>query len=115
MKNLTITWEQEHANNKYSLWYNALIEKARTRQYPKGSYGEMHHVIPRSFGGSNSKFNLVKLTAREHYLAHAMLWRMRFTGNHYISMSRAFLMMCHTTKSNSVVSAKAYEKLRIEL
>ena len=34
---------------------------------------EIHHVIPKSMGGSDDIDNLIKLTPREHYLAHLML------------------------------------------
>lgn len=34
---------------------------------------EIHHIIPRCLGGNNAKSNLVKLTYREHYIAHLIL------------------------------------------
>jgi hypothetical protein len=39
-------------------------------------YKEKHHVIPKSFGGSNKKENLVELTAREHFICHWLLTKM---------------------------------------
>ena len=36
-------------------------------------YTENHHIIPICLGGSSNTNNLVKLTGREHYLAHWML------------------------------------------
>jgi hypothetical protein len=33
----------------------------------------IHHIIPKSMGGNNSKGNLVKLTIREHLFAHLLL------------------------------------------
>ena len=38
-------------------------------------YCEKHHIIPKCLGGDNCESNLVKLTAREHYLAHLLLIR----------------------------------------
>jgi len=64
--------------NKYEKWYNALIEKALTRNWTKksaGCYVEQHHIKPRSLNGSDDKSNLVCLTAREHFVAHAFLCR----------------------------------------
>jgi NUMOD3 motif len=58
--------------NKYSLWYDALIAKARSRE-PLTGYRERHHVIPSCLGGSDAKSNLVTLTYREHFLAHWLL------------------------------------------
>ena len=57
--------------NKYYKWYSAIIERAKT-QTPVG-YTENHHIIPESLGGPNSKDNLVKLSAREHFICHWLL------------------------------------------
>lgn len=38
-------------------------------------YTETHHIIPRSFNGTDEKQNLVKLGARHHYIAHLLLAR----------------------------------------
>ena len=36
-------------------------------------YYEVHHIIPRAFGGSNDESNLIKLTASDHFFAHILL------------------------------------------
>lgn len=36
-------------------------------------YYENHHIVPKCFGGTNEKENLVLLTAREHFVAHLLL------------------------------------------
>lgn len=36
-------------------------------------YTETHHIIPRSFNGTNDNNNLIKLGARHHYIAHLLL------------------------------------------
>jgi len=56
-------------NNKYTKWYFMLIERGMSRQKPDG-YTEKHHIIPKSFGGSNKQNNLVRLTPKEHFIAH---------------------------------------------
>ena len=38
-------------------------------------YTETHHIIPRSFNGTNDNNNLIKLGARHHYIAHLLLAR----------------------------------------
>jgi hypothetical protein len=38
-------------------------------------YTETHHIIPRSFNGTNDNNNLIKLGARNHYIAHLLLSR----------------------------------------
>ena len=59
----------------YEKIYNALIEKAKTSPCVEGQYVEKHHIIPKSLGGSNDSSNLVKLTARQHYIAHLLLYK----------------------------------------
>ena len=61
-------------HTKYSQWYDNLINTAKQRPTHEG-YFESHHITPRSLGGDNSSTNLVALTAREHYLAHALLFK----------------------------------------
>lgn len=52
--------------------YDQIIDRAKNRKKPD-CYCELHHVIPRSLGGSDEKINLVYLTAREHFIAHWLL------------------------------------------
>lgn len=52
--------------------YDDLV-KSRQQQTTYSEYHEIHHIIPRSEGGTNDKSNLVNLTAREHYIAHLLL------------------------------------------
>lgn len=60
--------------NKYTTWYYAIIN-SRADNKPEG-YSEKHHIVPKSIGGSNDPSNLVRLTAREHFLAHWLLTKM---------------------------------------
>lgn len=55
----------------YQKIYNQLIEKRQ--QILVEGYSERHHIIPRCMGGSDSAENLVRLTAREHFIAHVLL------------------------------------------
>jgi hypothetical protein len=50
--------------------YCNLIRKAENRTPPEG-YTEKHHTFPKSIFGKNNR--IVVLTAREHYIAHALL------------------------------------------
>jgi len=55
----------------YQRIHDAIINRARTRTLY--GYYEQHHVIPRCLGGTDDKENLVKLTAREHFIVHKLL------------------------------------------
>ena len=59
----------------YQKIYNQLIEKAQNRILPWNKYKEVHHILPRSMGGSNDIINLISLTAKEHFLAHLLLYK----------------------------------------
>ncbi len=60
--------------NKYSRWYWRLMESRKN--LTRKDYVERHHIIPRSLGGTNERSNIVRLTAREHFIAHLLLVRM---------------------------------------
>ena len=65
--------------NKYSIWYYKIINNAKNRIAT--GYTEKHHIIPRSLNGTDDDSNIVKLTAREHFVCHLLLTKM-VTG-HY--------------------------------
>lgn len=77
--------------NKYEVWYHALIASRQKRPEIVGYY-EKHHIIPKAFGGSDEKSNLVKLTYREHFLAHWLLARAN-VGWKRFWMARALCLM----------------------
>ena len=77
-------------NNKYTTWYNSLIRNAKNRTI--AGYTEKHHIIPSSLGGTNDVDNLVKLTAREHFICHLLLTKMT-TGNAKYKMNFALYML----------------------
>lgn len=77
----------------YKKLYNKLIENRKQNPILTG-YTELHHITPRSIGGSDSTENLVKLTAREHYIAHALLAEIYEKESHeWYKMNHAFMMM----------------------
>ena len=115
-----IEWPVTLPDTKYSRWYNNLIEKSKNRKLQ--GYTEKHHIIPRSFGGSNDAANIAVLTAREHYIAHWLLWKMNFPQPYYGKMAAAFKTFCgklfygkkRTTNHNYKINSKMYERLRVE-
>jgi hypothetical protein len=76
--------------NKYTRWYYNIINRARTRLTTV--YTEVHHVIPRCMGGTNDFDNLVKLTAREHFICHMLLVKMTI-GEHRAKLLYAYVIM----------------------
>ena len=94
-------------NNKYQKWYDQLIENARNRTIE--GYVEVHHIVPKSLGGTDDESNLVKLTAREHLVAHMLL--PRFVENK-IPMWQALWCMVHMGEVK--LTGRLYEQVKIE-
>jgi hypothetical protein len=78
----------------YTKIYNQLMERAKGRKPEKGGYYESHHIIPTCMGGSNDKSNKVKLTYREHFIAHWLLHRANPTNK---SLAASFHIMAFGT------------------
>ena len=101
-------------NNKYKLWHDKIIAKAKNRTLE--GYKEVHHIIPKSCGGSNDKDNIVNLTAREHYVIHLLLPYFT-TGNAKHKMLNAFIFMTSKSKfckRDYKIHSRVYQKLRSE-
>ena len=95
--------------NKYYRWYCTLIERSKSRAAPP--IVEKHHIIPKSFGGSNEKANLAVLTPREHLIAHQLLLRCT-AGDQKMKMSYALWLMCNYNRSSAKVTSRIYENAR---
>jgi len=94
--------------------YCNLIRKAENRTLPEG-YTEKHHIFPVSVFGKNNR--IVVLTAREHYIAHALLEKIcirRYGLHHYRThkMIKAFWCMNNKMKESRYVNSHLYESLK---
>lgn len=78
-------------DNKYTRLYYYIINQAKTRS--NNEYVEVHHIIPKSLGGSNDTENLVGLIPREHYICHRLLPKMT-EGIAKRKMSYAMWALC---------------------
>jgi hypothetical protein len=96
-------------DNKYTKTYFNIIASANTRVIE--GYVEKHHIIPKSFGGTNHSNNLVKLTAREHFICHLLLVRMTQGGNQ-TKMLRAIQAFGKLKKTNRSLTARQYQLAR---
>lgn len=81
-------------DSKYTKWYYSIIQTAVSR-CPVG-YSEIHHIVPRCIGGKNNSSNLIKLSAREHFVCHLLLVKM-VSGKNRMKMSYALNMMSTVT------------------
>ena len=99
--------------NKYENWYNSIIKTAQHRQID--GYMEKHHIIPQSLGGNNEPRNLVKLTAREHFICHWLLVKFQ-TGKNKAKMVYALNGMKRngdcTQRYETKITGRVYENLK---
>ena len=116
----------------YKRIYFNIIRNRRANPLDMHSYGEVHHIIPRSFGGSNKKVNLVRLTAREHFIVHFLLYKMykhrsqvlfpnsKVEAERYRKMLYAFDLMINIKTKNQKrlsknINSHVFEKLRKDI
>ena len=91
----------------YKKQYETLIHNAKERSVVNG-ITEVHHIIPRSEGGSNDKDNLVELTPKEHFVAHKLM----YMDNPTI-LSRVSTMW-FMSNNRQIQSGRIYEQVRLQ-
>lgn len=100
-------------NNKYTKVYYKIIEKRKS--LGSDDYTEEHHIIPKSLGGSNSKENLVNLTAREHFICHWLLTKMVENSKDKYKMNNAFSCMLfreNDFQKRYKISSRKFENIK---
>lgn len=75
-------------------------------------YKEVHHIIPKSLGGTDEQYNLITLSPRQHYIAHWILWKAYKSRE----MTAAFFAMNNQNNKhqnrNFKKSSKIYESIK---
>lgn len=102
----------------YDRIYSEIIINRKSNPYI--GYTEKHHILPRSLGGNNKAENIVRLSAREHFICHWLLVKI-YTHDkiNYPKMVKAFSMMCFTHNKEKQqrykVNSRLFQKYKIEL
>lgn len=92
------------------------IKEQRIKEKRDGTYFEGHHIIPKSKGGTGTSTrpknnpNIVLLTAREHFLAHWLLWRIYRDRSTALAFHK---MMSNTKLQCRVKNSRGYEEARL--
>jgi hypothetical protein len=92
--------------------YNKITNNGKNRVLT--GYTETHHIIPKCVGGTNDEWNLVKLTAKEHFICHLLLCEI-YPKNKKLKF--ALWNMCNVSRDYQKrykVSGKLYEIIRKE-
>lgn len=102
----------------YKHIHDSIIAKAQkeNRKKDKICYYELHHIIPKSLGGSNKNSNRVLLTAREHFIVHkclVLIYLKEDNKNAYHKMVHALHRFLYSKNSSEYkISSKDYEKIK---
>lgn len=102
---------------QYLEHYRKLCEgrKELCRSKKGSTYYEEHYILPKSLGGDNSQENKVLLTAREHYIAHLLLYKhyKQVGGDSLRKMAFALVSMSTSNwKLQRVTGSRSYSYLR---
>lgn len=95
----------------YQAIYNNLIERGKSRTLE--GYCEKHHITPRCMGGNDNPENLVKLTAREHFIAHRLLTKI-YPSNNKLKSAVFFMTRSKNVSQHLKITSRTYQYLRIE-
>lgn len=99
--------------NRYIERYLAFVQSRillnKTRSIPKDQ-GHDHHILPVSWNGPDEQSNIVRLTFKEHVIAHHLLY---YTNDR--SMIIAFYSMCNIAHKSEIkynLTANQYQTLQ---
>ena len=97
----------------YQKIYDSIIEKAKVSKLI--CYKEEHHIVPLCLHGSNNKENLVKLTAKEHFVCHRLLCKI-YPNNNKLRFALWMMMTCCNKQQQRInVSPRIYKQLKEEM
>jgi hypothetical protein len=97
--------------NKYARWYRAIVSNPDAT----ATYTENHHIHPVSMGGKDVPENRVRLSARQHFVAHWLLTKAvpkKWNDQAWAALRSMALM--RTPGRDFKVTARLYEELRIK-
>ena len=97
-------------HNKYHKKYYQIIDRACQRTLPDHVKFEIHHILPRSLGGSDNKDNLAKLTLKEHWICHRLLVKFLDDPISLRKMFNALFMMA--VKDYRTINGRIYQHIK---
>lgn len=92
----------------YKKIYDIICERGKLER--NLGYFENHHIVPKCMNGDDNQNNLTKLTPKEHYIAHWLLYRLH-PGNWKIA--HAFLWMAtENGMNNRSITSLQYDRAK---
>lgn len=93
----------------YKKIYYDMIESRRNIIIKNNIYTEQHHILPKCLGGSNLSDNMIRLSYKDHYMAHLLLYKMANNLNEKYRLSAALAMLCKSNNGLRNTSSRRYE------
>lgn len=90
----------------YTRIYFSLIKKAKSQSI--SGYSEVHHIIPVSLGGQDIHSNLVTLTPRQHFVAHALLLKIAQKRHALFQTSKSKKAFVAMYKALSIMKTRSF-------
>jgi len=97
----------------YKKIYDNIIK--RRQLYPLSGYTENHHIIPKCLGGNDNIENMVRLSAREHFICHMLLTKI-YSNDKFVlpKMVKSVIMMfCTSSNQKRYIPSRRYENIRM--
>jgi hypothetical protein len=96
----------------YKKIHDNIILRANSRVL--NGYGENHHIVPKCLGGNNKKENLVRLTAKEHWVIHLLLVEI-YPNHPKLKLAVRMMSVRSDNQERKVIrSGKQFERIKIE-
>lgn len=95
--------DNEYFNLYYNFCYNMNYEHVKFDKHNRfGLDGiELHHIIPKSYNGTNEAKNIIKLNHNEHIYAHYLLIKcLNPLNEHYYGIQYGFILMSKNLDEN---------------
>ena len=97
-------------DNKYARAYWALVDSRKNKKAE--GYTETHHIIPRCLGGTDDESNLIRLSAREHFIAHLLLVKAVKDPDARSKMAFALTRLVHGNSKNYTNNSRTYQYIQ---
>lgn len=95
----------------YKIYRNLINKGVERKELPE--HYEVHHILPKCMGGGDDVDNLVKLTPREHYIAHVLLTKV-YPDNLALKWSVIFFKNTTGNVRDGYINSRVYEMVRKE-
>ena len=114
-----MTSENNNTTFNDNKFYHTYMRLVHLRKYAEPHsadiYTERHHIIPGCMGGPDDSTNIVRFTAREHFIAHRLLERVVVSKRHYFQMKEAvacFMMVPPGSQRSTIFNSRTIEIMR---